>query len=259
MTAKKTPIKPTCEQIIDIMPGPFVIIDRSFNIIAANHAFQEQYQTSAKELAGKKCHQVSHHSDIPCSQNGERCPLEEVFASKKPVQVMHVHYDQNGEEEYVQLQSAPILDEQGEVMYMGEYIQIMNPCEQPGETLIGRSKSFLRIISLIQRVAASHSTVLLLGESGVGKERIAEFLHSSSGRRSRKFVIVDCAALGETLIESELFGYEKGAFTGANTRHKGLIETADGGTVFLDEVGELPLSLQTKLLRILETGTIRRL
>lgn len=259
MTVQKTPIKPTCEQIIDILPGPFVIIDRNFNIIAANQPYLDQYQTSAQEVTSKKCHHISHRSDVPCSQNGERCPLEEVFSFKKPVQVMHVHFDQNGEEEYVQLQSAPILDENGEVMYMGEYVQHMNPCAQPDNSLIGRSSGFLRVISLVQRVANSQTTALLLGESGVGKERIAEFLHQSSSRRNKKLVVVDCAALGESLIESELFGYEKGAFTGANSRQIGLIESAQDSTLFIDEIGELPLSLQTKLLRILESGTIRRL
>jgi len=101
--------------------------------------------------------------------------------------------------------------------------------------------------------------VLLLGESGVGKELVAQYLHHYSSRAGMPFVIVDCGTLGENLIESELFGHERGAFTGANNRKKGLFEVADGGTLFIDEIGELPLSLQTKLLRVLETGTFRRL
>jgi transcriptional regulator with GAF, ATPase, and Fis domain len=101
--------------------------------------------------------------------------------------------------------------------------------------------------------------VLLLGESGVGKECVAQYVHQYSSRARLPFVIVDCGTLGESLIESELFGHEKGAFTGAANRKKGLFEVAHGGTLFIDEIAELPLPLQTKLLRVLETNTIRRI
>jgi DNA-binding NtrC family response regulator len=124
---------------------------------------------------------------------------------------------------------------------------------------VGRSPAFLRMTSLLQRVAPTGSTVLLLGESGVGKERVAEYLHHYSKRRDAPFIVVDCGMLGEALIESELFGYEKGAFTGADKRKLGLFEAAHGGTLFIDEICELPLPLQTKLLRALESGTIRRI
>src|SRR5690606_29773728 len=97
------------------------------------------------------------------------------------------------------------------------------------------------------------TTVLLLGESGVGKECVAKYVHEYSPRMGGPFVIVDCGTLGENLIESELFGHEKGAFTGAAGRKKGLFEVAHGGTLFIDEIAELPLALQTKLLRVLET------
>ena len=108
------------------------------------------------------------------------------------------------------------------------------------------------------RVAAAESAVLILGATGTGKELVAQTLHEASPRRHGPFVAVDCAGLTETLFESELFGYEKGAFTGANFRKLGLVEAASGGTLFLDEIGELPLTLQVKLLRLLESGTYRR-
>jgi transcriptional regulator with PAS, ATPase and Fis domain len=98
----------------------------------------------------------------------------------------------------------------------------------------------------------------LLGESGTGKELVAQAIHQQSGREHGPFVVVECSGLTETLFESELFGYEKGAFTGASQRKIGLVESASGGTLFLDEVGDIPLSLQVKLLRLLETGTFRR-
>jgi two-component system, NtrC family, response regulator AtoC len=252
--------KPSCEQIIDILPGPFVVIDRDYHILAANQAYQNQYAVDADDVIGRHCYEVSHHSEVPCSQNGEECPLEEVFSTRKPVQVMHIHYDRDNNEEYVQLQAAPILSEDGEVMYMGEYVQVLNGPKQEDTTLlVGRSPAFLRMSSLLQRVAPTSSTALLLGESGVGKEKVAEYIHFYSDRCDNPFVVVDCGTLGESLIESELFGYEKGAFTGATSRKIGLFEAAHGGTLFIDEICELPLPLQTKLLRALESGTIRRI
>jgi DNA-binding NtrC family response regulator len=114
------------------------------------------------------------------------------------------------------------------------------------------------MLGLIERVAPSEASVLLLGESGTGKELVSHAIHSASHRANKPYVVVDCSGLTESLFESELFGYEKGAFTGANQRKHGLVESASGGTLFLDEVGDIPLSLQVKLLRLLETGTYRR-
>jgi two-component system response regulator AtoC len=251
--------KPTCEQIIDILPGPFVVIDRNYQILSANRAYLKRYGLTLDEVVGRRCHEVSHHSSVPCSQHGEQCPLETVLATREPAQAMHVHFDKRGQEEYVQLQAAPILSEDGEVLYMGEYVQVVNQSEDDDDILVGRSKSLLRLRSLLQRVAPTATTVLLLGESGVGKEKVSEYIHHHSDRSKGRFVVVDCGMLGENLIESELFGHERGAFTGAANRKKGLFEAADGGTLFIDEICELPLPLQTKLLRVLESGTIRRL
>jgi transcriptional regulator with PAS, ATPase and Fis domain len=125
--------------------------------------------------------------------------------------------------------------------------------------LIGQSSALLRLTSLLYRAAPTSTTILIEGESGVGKECAASYVHHYSSCNKGPFVVVDCGALGESLIESELFGYEKGAFTGAQQRKKGLFEAADGGTLFIDEIGEMPLELQTKLLRVLEMGTVRRL
>ncbi len=251
--------KPSCEQLINIFPDPFVIIDRNYTIIAANQSYRKHYQLNGKNLIGRRCHEVSHHSTEPCSKHGENCPLEEVFANGQPTQVMHIHYDTKGNEEYVKLQATPILDGEGEVMFMGEYVQTINTHETEQDLLVGRSPTYLHMLSLLQRVAPTTSTVLLLGESGVGKEKVAEYVHHYSKRSELPFVVVDCSTLGENLIESELFGHEKDAFTGANQRKKGLFEVANGGTLFIDELCELPLILQTKLLRVLETGCIRRL
>jgi DNA-binding NtrC family response regulator/pSer/pThr/pTyr-binding forkhead associated (FHA) protein len=115
-----------------------------------------------------------------------------------------------------------------------------------------------RVYSLVERIADTPMTVLILGETGVGKELVAEAIHRKSSRRERPLVKLNCAALPETLLESELFGYERGAFTGAERRKIGFFEAADGGTLFLDEIGEMPLALQAKLLRVLERKVIMR-
>jgi len=125
--------------------------------------------------------------------------------------------------------------------------------------LITRDPEVLRVCRLVERVASTNATVLILGESGTGKELLARGLHQVSPRRDQRFVAINCAAIPENLLESELFGYEKGAFTGAVKTTLGKIETADGGTLFLDEIGDLPMPLQAKLLRFLQERVIERL
>jgi two-component system response regulator PilR (NtrC family) len=124
--------------------------------------------------------------------------------------------------------------------------------------IIGRSSPMLAVFDLVESVARTGSTVLITGESGTGKELVARALHRQSLRRDRPFVAINCGALTETLLESELFGHVKGAFTGADTAKKGLIEGAEGGTIFLDEIGETTPMMQVKLLRVLQERTFRR-
>jgi transcriptional regulator with PAS, ATPase and Fis domain len=142
----------------------------------------------------------------------------------------------------------------------------MVPIEAPWQAstpvygdILGTTPKMQRIFKLVAKVAPTESTVLILGESGTGKELIARAIHLQSRRQNGAFVPVNCAALPESLIESELFGYVRGAFTGAAQTRRGLIEEAEGGTLFLDEVGDMPLSTQVKLLRFLENNEVRRL
>jgi DNA-binding NtrC family response regulator len=123
--------------------------------------------------------------------------------------------------------------------------------------IVGTDPAVLHLVEFIQRLAPSPALVTILGESGTGKELVARALHSCSPRAEQPFIPVNCAALSPSLMESELFGHEKGAFTGADSKRKGAFEEADGGTLFLDEVGELPLELQAKLLRVLENGEVK--
>ncbi len=127
------------------------------------------------------------------------------------------------------------------------------------EGIVAKSRKILEIIETIKSVADTSATVLLTGESGVGKEVFAKAIHNLSNRRDKPFIKINCAAIPEDLLESELFGYEKGAFTGANTTKKGKFELANGGTIFLDEIGDMPLLLQSKILRVLQEKEIERL
>lgn len=130
-------------------------------------------------------------------------------------------------------------------------------CLTPGG-IIGQSSGMLEVFSAIRKVAASDAAVLITGESGTGKELVAKAIHGQSGRKTGAFVAINCGAIPENLIESELFGYEKGAFSGAHTRVHGKVEYAHKGTLFLDEIGELPLNLQVKLLRFLQEKNLQR-
>lgn len=127
------------------------------------------------------------------------------------------------------------------------------------DEIIGKSPAIREVIEVIKRVSRTDANILVTGESGTGKELVAKAIHARSLRKSEPFVPVDCAALPENLLESEMFGYEKGAFTGANTSKPGLFETAHGGTLFLDEIGEIPMTMQAKLLRAIQERQVRRL
>ncbi|WP_024336616.1 sigma-54 interaction domain-containing protein [Desulfotignum balticum] len=144
---------------------------------------------------------------------------------------------------------------EGEKAYLTEEIKL----EHNHENIIGKSDALKYVLYKVEQIAATHTTVLVLGETGTGKELVARAVHHSSPRRKRALVKINCAALPANLIENELFGHEKGAFTGSSARQLGRFEIANGATLFLDEIGELPLELQGKLLRVIQDGEFERL
>jgi DNA-binding NtrC family response regulator len=238
---------------------PMIVLDPEYNILAANTAYQRQFATADKPYIGHKCYRVSHHYDVPCDRAGEHCPMKVAFEKRGPDRVLHIHHTPRGPE-HVDVELRPILNDQHQVVAYVERLAVVRSASASpsAEGLVGRSASFNEALSALQRVAPSMLPVLLQGESGSGKELFARAVHEASPRAHGPFVVVDCSGLTETLFESELFGHEKGSFTGANARKQGLVETAQGGTLFLDEIGDVPLAMQVKLLRLIESGTFRR-
>jgi formate hydrogenlyase transcriptional activator len=149
--------------------------------------------------------------------------------------------------------------EMGKLRGLTQYLEEELRAAQEGEELIGATGGLSDVMGQVRQVAGTDATVLIIGETGTGKEPISQAIHRLSWRKDKPLVKLNCAALPENLIESELFGHEKGAFTGALARKPGRFELADGGTLFLDEIGELPLDLQAKLLRVLQEGEFERL
>jgi len=253
-------VKPQAEltSFLEGLGEPHILFDAHYQIVAANAAYRQQF-SPGQSVVGRTCYAVSHHFSVPCDEAGESCPLVRARETGQRARVMHLHHTPKGEE-YVNIELVPIFDGTGEQAY---YVEKMEPLFAANEQtvargLIGRSPAFQDMLALVSRVAPSMATVLLLGESGTGKELVAQAIHQASTRAHRPLVVVDCASMPENLFESELFGHERGAFTGAISARAGLVEAASGGTLFLDEVGDIPLAIQVKLLRLLETGTYRR-
>jgi two-component system, NtrC family, response regulator AtoC len=248
------------QSLIDTHEQAFVVIDANYRIIAANRRYCAAYGISPEAIAGQYCHAVSHHSDRPCHENGELCPHQALFKQGEAVEVLHTHFHADDQPERTRIRGHRLHGENGE-LYLGEQ---MFPLEAEAGSvcdamqMVGRSPAFLACVDNLARVAESEASILLFGESGVGKELAARFIHARSSHRNGSFIVINCAAVPESLFESELFGHERGAFSGSSGQKKGLFELADNGTLFLDEVGEIPLNLQAKLLRVLETGEFRR-
>ncbi|NOT18067.1 MAG: sigma 54-interacting transcriptional regulator [Sulfuriferula sp.] len=257
----KTKLSTELISLLEVQSAPFVLIDEQYQIVGANQAYCENYGISQQEIVGKHCYEVSHRSDVPCHQHGEDCPHQAVFSTAKPHEVIHTHFDRHHRPEYARIKGHPIMGDAG-VRYLGELVMpIANPEELNCDDMrmVGHSPAFLQCVEMLARVAESEASVLLLGESGVGKELAAQYLHKRSSRHDKPFVAINCAAITETMFEDELFGHERGAFTGCIGRKQGLFELAHGGTLFLDEAGEIPLLMQAKLLRVLESGEYRRM
>ncbi len=237
---------------------PAILVSSEYQILATNKLYRRAFGEIDMDST-PRCFQVSHGYQVPCDQAGENCPLQAVRRSGSRERVLHIHQTPRGKE-HVDVEMIPINDSRGELAF---FVELLKPVPLASGSVdekefVGGSPAFNRMLERVARVGSTDAAVLLLGESGTGKELAARAIHMASKRKGKALVNLECAGLTEALFESELFGHAKGAFTGAQSNKKGLVELADGGTLFLDEIGDVPLAMQVKLLRLLETGTFRR-
>lgn len=247
---------PAISSLLDALAAPAVLLNRDYEICAANDAYRRLYSND-QAILNRHCYEVSHGYHVPCDQAGETCPLQQCLQQGKRQRLLHIHNTPDGKE-HVDVELNPIRDDDGNIQFFVETMTHLTPAQSGGSSkMLGYSPAYTQLLELLSRAAPSEISVLLLGESGTGKELAAHYLHQHSHRANKPFVTVECSGLTESLFESELFGHEKGAFTGATHRKPGLIDAARGGTLFLDEVGDIPLPMQVKLLRLIESGSYR--
>jgi two-component system, NtrC family, response regulator HydG len=241
------------------------VMDRAFNIVYANEAAWVVDQSKTIRGRYAKCYEAFAHRADPCGT----CPAIKVFEAPE-VQCMSCSGAGDGTACGMQ-QAFPLTDQNGAVasmLVLFESVSKATHSLQPNDTstlpitarlgdLIGQSSIMQELFAMTRLVADSSATVLIQGESGTGKELLARTIHALSQRNQQPFVVVDCGALPETLLESELFGHVRGAFTGAVANKRGLFEEADGGTIFLDEIADTTPTFQAKLLRVLQEGEIK--
>ncbi len=238
---------------------PAIVISADRRILAVNRHYLEVYAKGEKQVVGRHCYEVSHKYPKPCDQMGESCPVQACLSNGEPCRTVHVHHTPRGAE-HEEIATYPVTGPAGDITSVLEMIRPLGAAaaRPSADKMAGRSPAFTAALALARKVAQRPTAVLLLGETGTGKELMAHAVHEMSDRVRGPFVPVDCSGISESLFESELFGHERGAFTGADRRRIGLVESAAGGTLFLDEVGDIPLSQQVKLLRLLENGVFRR-
>lgn len=245
------------QAMIDAIDKPAIFINQDYIIEAVNQPYRNTYPVDI--VPGKsQCFRVSHGNSKPCDQCGESCPIKQCNETGRAASVVHVHSTNNGQS-YCDILMRPVHDANGDLLgYLEVLDKLAFASNYPNKgKMIGESDAFRSMLNKINRAAKSDIAVLLQGETGTGKELVSHALHTSSHRTEKPFVVIECTGLADTLFESELFGYEKGAFTGALSNKKGLVDAAQGGTLFFDEIGDVPLSMQVKLLRLLETQTYR--
>jgi len=244
------------EAVFDQISDALVLYDTDHIITGVNAAAERIFGMSAEELVGRDCRMM-----FRCQQCEPGCGMHTGLLSSNGANATIRLHSENGLERLVVIRTSHVRKDDGSVLGVVAAIKdITDEAEPQKREIIAASPAMIEMLHFVKRVAISEATTILLeGENGVGKDLIAKTLHYQSLRQAEPFIAINCAAIPETLLESELFGYEKGAFTDARAQKKGIFELADKGTLFLDEIGEIPMMLQAKLLRVLEEQTFRRL
>ncbi|MEJ2109249.1 MAG: sigma 54-interacting transcriptional regulator [Acidobacteriota bacterium] len=250
--------------ILDSINEGVFTVDLDWKITAFNRAAERITHVDRKEALGRRCCDVFHAS---ICENA--CAMRRTMSNGKPVLNATAHIvNQKGERIPIRISTALLKDEAGIPIGGVETFQDLSPIEQlrkelhsryTFEDIVGRSPSMMKLFDILPQISESSSTVLIEGSSGTGKELFARAIHNLSPRKNKPFVAVNCAALPDTLMESELFGHKAGAFTDARRDKPGRFALADGGTIFLDEVGDVSTAMQIKFLRVLQERIIEPL
>ena len=245
------------ESVFDQLSDALVLYDPEFRVTGVNRAAEKLFGVSAEEMLGKRCEEIFK---CPVCEPGCGMLVGLNQAPNAPSCTVRLHTD-NGRERLVVMHTTQMFDEHAKLTGVVATIKdITDEAAPQRREVIAESGPMREVVNFVRRVAASEATTILLdGENGTGKDLIAKTLHYQSLRQAEPFIAINCAAIPDSLLESELFGYEKGAFTDARAQKRGIFELADKGTLFLDEIGEIPMMLQAKLLRVLEEQTFRRL
>jgi len=245
------------ESVFDQLSDALVLYDPEFRITGVNRAAEKLFGMVSEEMLGKHCQDI-----FKCSVCEPGCGvlvgLNQTPAAPHSTVRLHTN---NGMERLVVMRTTQMFDTEGQLSGVVATIKDITEESAPQKReVIAESGPMREVLNFVRRVAASEATTILLeGENGTGKDLVAKTLHYQSLRQAEPFIAINCAAIPDSLLESELFGYEKGAFTDARAQKRGIFELADRGTLFLDEIGEIPLMLQAKLLRVLEEQSFRRL
>ena len=242
--------------VFDQLSDALILYDPEHIITGANAAAERIFGMTASEIVGRDCHEM-----FRCQMCEPGCGMQAgLVQSNGHNSTVRLHTP-NGMERLVIIHTSQLLREDGSLEGVVATIKdVTEEVEPQKREIIAESPGMRDLLNFVRRVSSSEATTVLIeGENGTGKDLIAKTLHYQSVRQSEPFIAINCAAIPDTLLESELFGYEKGAFTDARAQKRGIFELADHGTLFLDEIGEIPLMLQAKLLRVLEEQTFRRL
>ena len=242
--------------MFDQFADPLVLWDPELRITGVNRSAVRLLGTASRKMLGKQFQEIFKHADC-----GPSCGVLLLDRAPSATHETISFKAGSGIDRLVLLSTTHVLDENGRSAGAVSTVRVLpRKAVLQTQTVIAQSAAMVDILKFVQRIATSEAaTVLLDGENGTGKDLIAKTLHYQSLRRGEPFIAVNCAAIPDTLLESELFGHERGAFTGAHLRKRGIFELADKGTLFLDEIGEVSPILQAKLLRVLEDQTFRRL